>query len=75
MSGGADLPVNAGDSGLIPWSGGIPHTEEQLSPCTTTEPVLSNKRNHNEKPAYHYQEETPLAATLDKDPAQSKINK
>ena len=34
-------PANAGDTGLSPWSGKIPHAVEQLSPCiTTTEPAL-----------------------------------
>ena len=33
------LPVQG--TGFDPWSGKIPHTTEQLSPCaTTTEPVL-----------------------------------
>ena len=37
-----NLPANAGDTGLIPDRGRpIPHTTEQLSPCTTAiEPVL-----------------------------------
>ena len=34
-------PANAGDTGLSPGLGKIPHATEQLSPCaTTTEPVL-----------------------------------
>ena len=33
-------PANAGGHGFKPWSGKIPHAAEQLSPCTTTEPVL-----------------------------------
>ena len=36
-----NLSDNAGDTGLEPWSGKIPHAVEQLSPCAaTTEPVL-----------------------------------
>ena len=36
-----NLPAHAGDMGLIPWSGKIPHTAEQLSPsATTTKPPL-----------------------------------
>ena len=31
-----NLPANAGDTGLDPWSGKIPHASEQLSLCTTT---------------------------------------
>nr|XP_058901061.1 zinc finger protein 566-like [Kogia breviceps] len=44
--------------GFNPWSGKIPHTMEQLSPCaTTTEPVLGNKRSHcNEKPVHRDEE-------------------
>ena len=35
------LPANAGDTGLSPGPGKIPHATEQLSPCaTTTEPAL-----------------------------------
>ena len=34
-----NLPANAGNMGLIHWSGKIPHAAEQLSPCATpTEP-------------------------------------
>ena len=34
-------PANAGDRGLSPGLGKIPHAAEQLSPCTTTtEPAL-----------------------------------
>ena len=36
-----NLPANAEDTGVSPWSGKIPHAAEQLSPCaTTTEPAL-----------------------------------
>ena len=39
---------------LIPWSVKIPHASGQLSPYTTTEPMLHNKKNyHNEKPTQH----------------------
>ena len=35
------LPASAGDVGSTPYSGGIPHAVERLSPCATaTEPVL-----------------------------------
>ena len=34
-------PASAGDAGLIPGPGRMPHAAEQLSPCaTTTDPVL-----------------------------------
>ena len=36
-----------------PWSGKIPHAMEQLSPCTTIEPVLHKTSHHGEKPEYH----------------------
>ena len=40
-----NLPANAGDTGLIPCSGKIPHTLEPLSLCATTiEPVLQRQR-------------------------------
>ena len=40
-------PVNAGDTGLIPWSGKIPRPTEQLCPCnSTTEPVLRSPEPH-----------------------------
>ena len=29
-------PANAGGQGFEPWSGRIPHSAEQLSPCATT---------------------------------------
>ena len=36
-----NLPANAGDVGLIPWSGKIPHVARQPSLCpSTTEPTV-----------------------------------
>ena len=56
--------------GFEPWSGKIPHAVEQLGPWATTtepaclEPVLCNKRGHdNERPAHCDEEWPPLAAT------------
>ena len=44
-SSGQELPINAGDTGLISCSGKIPHATGQLSPCTTTtELVLRSPR-------------------------------
>ena len=55
--------------GFEPWSGRIPHATEQLGPWATTteparlEPVLRNKRGHdNERPAHRDEEWPPLAA-------------
>ena len=40
-----NLPANAGDMGLIPRSGEIPHASKQLSLCAATiEPVLRSPR-------------------------------
>ena len=40
-----NLPANAGDTGLSPGLGKIPHATEQWSSCaTTTEPVLQSPR-------------------------------
>ena len=56
--------------GFEPWSGKIPHAAEQLGPWATTtdparlEPVLCNKRGHdNERPVHHDEEWPPLATT------------
>ena len=56
--------------GFEPWSGRIPHTAEQLSPCATTteparlEPVLRNERGRDsERPAHRDEQWPPLAAT------------
>ena len=56
--------------GFKPWSGKIPHAAEQLGPWATItepaclEPVLRNKRGHdNERPAHRDEEWPPLAAT------------
>ena len=56
--------------GFEPWSGKIPHAAEQLSPWATIteparlEPVLRNKRGHdNERPAHIDEEWPPLAST------------
>ena len=53
-----------------PWTGRIPHAAEQLGPWATItepallEPVLRNKRGHdNEGPAHRDEEWPPLAAT------------
>ena len=47
-------PANAGEHRFSPWSGKIPHTTEQLSPCTaTTKPVLCNKRSHHSEKLTH----------------------
>ena len=56
--------------GFEPWSGRIPHAAEQLGPWATItepvrlEPVLRNKRGHdNERPAHCNEEWPSLAAT------------
>ena len=56
--------------GFEPWSGKILHAAEQLGPWATAteparlEPVLRNKRGHdNERPAHRNEEWPPLAAT------------
>ena len=56
--------------GFEPWSGKIPHATEQLGLWATItepaclEPVLRNKRGHdNEGPVHHDEEWPPLAAT------------
>ena len=65
--------------GFEPWSGKIPHSEEQLGPCaTTTEPVhlelvLRNKRGRDsERPAHRNEEWPPLAATRESPRAETK---
>ena len=65
--------------GFEPWSGGIPHAAEQLSPCATTteparlEPVLRNKRSRDgERPAHRDEEWAPLAATRESPRTETK---
>ena len=62
-----------------PWSGNIPHAEEQLIDmhhndwACTLEPLLHGKRNrHSEKLEHHNEEQPPHSS---KDPGQPKINK
>ena len=65
--------------GFEPWSGKIPHAEEQLGPWATTteparlEPVLRNKRGRDsERPAHRDEEWPPLAATRESPPTETK---
>ena len=62
-----------------PWSGKIPHAEEQLGPWATIteparlEPVLRNKRGReSERPAHHDEEWPPLAATRESPRTETK---
>ena len=58
-------------------SGKISHAMEKLSPCTETaepvrlEPMLCNKRHHNEKPTSHNQRATPDRCCNHRKPEQS----
>ena len=67
-----NLPANAGDTGLDPRSGKIPHGSEQLSLCTTTtearvpEPVLCNKRSHRNEKTSHCNYSSPHSVQLEK---------
>ena len=46
-----NLPANAGNIGLIPGSGKIPHAVDQLNLCTTaTEPLLSSPQAATAEP-------------------------
>ena len=61
VSGGAvvkNLPANAGDTGLIPGPGKIPHAAEQLSPCATTTEACTTRAHapQQEKPAHRNEE-------------------
>ena len=65
-----NLPANAADTGSIPGPGGshMPRSnwarEPQLLKPARLEPVLRNKRSHDdEKPAYRNEEWPPLATT------------
>ena len=65
--------------GFEPWSGKIPHAAEQLGPWATItepaclEPVLCNKRGHdNERPAHRDEEWPPLAATRESPHTETK---
>ena len=52
--------------------GKIPHTEEQLSQRTTTDPVLHNKRRHRNEESTHGNGRK--SECSNKDPAKPKIN-
>ena len=62
--------------GFEPWSGKIPHDTEQLGPWATTtepahlEPVLHNKRGHDDERPAHHDEEWPRLPQLGKALAQ-----
>ena len=65
--------------GFEPWSGKIPHADEQLVTWATTteparlEPVLRNKRGRDsERPAHHDEEWPPLAATWESPHTETK---
>ena len=65
--------------GFEPWSGKIPYAAEQLGPWATTtepahlEPVLCNKRGHdNERPVHRDEEWPPLAATRESPRTEAK---
>ena len=53
-----NLPANAGDAGLEPWSGKTPQASEHRSLCPTNtepeclEPVLCNRSHCNEKTSH-----------------------
>ena len=65
-----NLPASAGDMGLIPgpgrshmWKGNLTYVPQILEPVCL-EPVLCNKRGHdNEKPKHRNEEYPPLPET------------
>ena len=67
---GWESACQRGGHGFGPWSGRIPHAAERLGPWATAaeparlEPVLRNRRGHdNEGPAHRGEEWPPLATT------------
>ena len=76
---GWESACQCGGHGFEPWSGKIPHAAEQLGPWATIteparlEPVLRNKRGHdNERPAHRDEEWPPLAATRESPRTETK---
>ena len=77
--GGWESACQCRGHGFEPWSGKIPHAAEQLGPWDTTtesarlEPVLRNKRGHdNERPTHRDEEWPPLAATRESPRTETK---
>ena len=72
-----NLPVNAGDTGLIPGPGGfyVPQSNEacvpQLLKPASLESALHNRRSrHSEKPVNHSEEQLPPATATKSVPMQ-----